>query len=235
MDKVPSLDINKLWIIKVEKYLINSDAETDDDINYYNGIAFQEAFQTARNVVTLEPCVDELFDQINATILDKNHNGWISVEWKLSELPRDEYLSQEEWGEMYSNLEFIYLRTKPTLKYMNPPIGACTWEEIRNNVHQHLSGEISKPSASIYLFIDEQVTVWANWQVDATEEPLEPSIPSTLMNLVHEMECLYPPPDLINFNVSDLEHNIVYYGVCQRPDDGDWPDSIVLDYYRVND
>lgn len=99
-----------------------------------------------------------------------------------------------------------------------PPDGSCTWPETRERPHQHFAP--TRQNVSFYLVVDEGgVNAWAQWDGPTDMMFLAPS----LLNVVMELDCLYPMPDWLIVTVVDEigEANLigVVQGEALRSDD----------------
>ena len=233
VESYPAFGLKPFTFIYVDEKIINPETLADSVFSYVEK-ALYEAVEMSREFVNSDPCIDELFNQISPVILDKNHNGWLAVQWNLSDIPREEFPSDSALDKLMENMTVSYVRQEPTLKFNDPPQDSCSWEEIEDKIYWHFGFEGTPPGREIYLIIDHEVTIWAHWGESDFElgYPV-PSAAPYILNIALEAQCLYPQPDQIKFVVYDEAYVAKFVGVYEDPYDGDYEELDTLNIYPI--
>jgi hypothetical protein len=193
-------------------------------------LAFVDAIQLSHLLNLEDPCIEVLFDVINPIVVDGAYNGWFSGMIEPSSLPREANLSERDIDQMEAAYTVGYLREVPTSSMDRPPAptGSCTWQETKGKIWQHFAP--SRQNVTFYFVIDEVgVNVWAQWDGPADMVIMSAS----LLNVVMELDCLYPTPDQLIVIVVDGMGEATLIGVLggEAIQSGDYAE--VLNQFQV--
>jgi hypothetical protein len=185
---------------------------TGDGLTANFEAAVQHAIELGALLRSQDECVLGLFDSFNPIVVDGDYNGWLSGTIDPAELPPAAAFSDAELERAKAQLNVGYRQDRPTASHgmPPPPAGACTWTETEQKLRQHIGP--SRQNVSFYYVLDiGGVNVWAQW-----DGPVEPSlfIPS-LLNVVLELDCLYPAPNRLLTIVVDEAGALGMIGVVE--------------------
>jgi hypothetical protein len=195
-----------VWFVDPHLDPLASGGEIGENLD----LAFVDAVQLSHQLNLEETCIGVLFDVINPIVVDGACNGWFSGIIVPSSLPREANLSEHDMDQMAAEYTIGYLREVPTSSMDRPPAptGSCTWQETRGKIWQHFAP--SRQNVTFYFVIDEVgANVWAQW-----DGPADMVIVSaSLLNVVMELDCLYPAPDQLIVVVVDDKGEATLIGV----------------------
>ncbi|MCG2784822.1 MAG: hypothetical protein L6461_06920 [Anaerolineae bacterium] len=163
-------------------------------------LAIRNALILSQELNTSDTCISRLFDKINAVVVDKNYNGWVSGQISPTDLPSTVDADEKKLDEIAKLYQIGYLRDKVTAKVSSAPSNSCAWTDAKKNIQNHFSSE-RENVAFYYVLDDAGVNVWAQW--DSQPEFLQLNLPASIMNVAMEIKCLFPEPDRIIFNIVD--------------------------------
>lgn len=190
-------------------------AAEESEISANTDLATRHGLILSQELKAADSCVDQLFDWINAIVVDKNYNGWLSAQVKTSDLPATVQTDDKELDEIANAYEIGYLRAQVTAKTGSAPANSCSWAEAQKNIRNHFSSE-RENVAFYYVLDDAGVNVWAQW--DSDPEFAQLNLPASLMNIAMEIDCLFPQPDRIIFNVVDETGEMQIIGLWNGSD-----------------
>ncbi len=80
------MDLQQIALIIVDPDipLVTSDTQ----LPAYVDMAFRDALEVTLQLVNSNPCIEELFNVVDAVVVDQWHNGWVSVQWKVEDIPK---------------------------------------------------------------------------------------------------------------------------------------------------
>jgi hypothetical protein len=209
--KIQGLSILVVWFVDPEL----DEAVNESELTSNTQLAVQHAFLLNQKMKAFDNCIERLFSFINPIVVDKNYNGWFSGQIVPTDLPVEAPASDEELNTYTKLYQIGYLRTNLTTKQGTPPSGSCSWPDTRTKIQNHFAAE--RENVAFHFVIDETgVNIWAQW--DSPEEILQLNLPASLLNIALELDCLYPEPDRIIFDVIDETGEIRVYGVWEQAD-----------------
>jgi hypothetical protein len=195
-NKVKSTSFLIIWFVDPE---INPAAK-ESELAKNADLAIRDALILSQELKASDACTGKLFDVINAIVVDKNYNGWLSGQIKIEELPETVQTGQDQLAELSRLYEKAYLRNKVTKKLGSAPAGSCKWTEAKKNIYNHFSSE--RENIAFYFVLDESgANIYAQW--DGQPDFVQATLPAALMNIAMEINCLFPEPDRIIFNIVD--------------------------------
>jgi len=154
-------------------------------------LAFEHALNLSADLNRASACVQQLFDGINPIVVDADYNGWLSGLVDPAALPDSPMLSPAEIEALRAEMQVNYSRTIPTDSLVRPPApeGSCSWQDTAPRIHQHFSPE--RTNVGFYFVVDEGgVNIWSQW-----DGPPDAGITmSSMLNVLFELDCLYPVP-----------------------------------------
>jgi hypothetical protein len=213
-NKVQDLSFLAVWFVDPE---INPSAK-ESELTENTEMAIRHALIVSQELNAADPCVSKLFTVINAIVVDKNYNGWLSGQINTTDLPATVQTDEKQLNELaklYEIGEVGYLRSKVTAKIGSAPAGSCTWPDARKNIHNHFASE--RENVAFYFVLDDAgINVWAQW--DSQPDFVQINLPASLLNIAMEVDCLHPQPDRIMFNVVDETGEIQMIGLWNWSD-----------------
>lgn len=200
-----------VWFVEPE---INPNSK-ESEISENATIAIHKALILSQELNKIDICVSELFDMINAVVVDQNYNGWFSGQIKTKDLPAEIQTDKKQLDEISKMYEIGYERSKIPSKTNVKPSSGCTWVEAKNNIHKHFASE--RENVAFYFVLDDVgVNVWAQW--DSKVDFLQLNLPASLLNIATEIECLSPKPDRIIFSIVDEKGDVQIIGLWNISD-----------------
>jgi len=178
-------------------------------------LAIRNALLLSQQLNAEDSCASRLFDKINAIVVDKNYDGWFSGQISTADLPVTVQSDEKQLDEIAKMYEIGYLRNKITEKLSSSPANSCIWADAKNNIHNHFSSE--RENVGFYFVLDDAgVNVWAQW--DSQPDFLQLNLPTSLLNVAMEINCLSPKPDRIIFDIVDETGEMQVVGVWNWSD-----------------
>ena len=181
--------------------LISLNITGDDEFEIQLAEAFVRGVMLITDMKAKNPCLAEVVTMINLSVVDRNYNGWVLGMIAVDELSDEGTILFEEAFDTAQIFEFGFLRQEAPAALAAPPAGACTWQEAREALHQHFAPERENVGFQFMVLDGVGTTVWAQW--DGSSDPLFASV--NLMNVLMELECLYPAPTGLVVVVVDEE------------------------------
>jgi hypothetical protein len=132
---------------------------------------------------------------INPVVVDKNFNGWLSIEMPVEAFPNTADLTSINKEEIMSSSIIQYARQAPPEILDETSDDSCSWNEARENIKWHFDPD--QPNNSFTFTRDETGTLLsAYWVIPEgfADYALDMSLAS-VMNVISEAECLYPQVD----------------------------------------
>jgi hypothetical protein len=195
-NKVQETSFLIVWFVDPK---INPSAK-ESEIAENADLAIRDALILSQELKASVSCAGKLFDMINAIVVDKNYNGWLSGQIKIEDLPETIQTDGNQLTELSRQYEKAYLRNKVTKKPSSAPASSCKWAEAKKNIYNHFSSE--RENIAFYFVLDESgVNLYAQW--DGQPDFVQATLPAALMNIGMEIDCLFPEPDRIVFNIVD--------------------------------
>jgi len=187
----------------------------ESEISENDTRAMRDGLLLSQQLNAADGCVSRLFDAINPIVVDKNYNGWFSGRIKTSDLPATTQTDDDELDEIAKSYEISYLRDKATAESGTAPATVCTWTDTKQKIQNHFSPE--RQNVGFYYVLDDAgVNVWAQW--DSPLDFLQLNLPASLLNIAMEIDCLYPTPDRIIFDVVDESGDMQIIGLWNWSD-----------------
>lgn len=200
-----------IWFIDPE---LNPSAK-ESEISANAELAIRDALILSQQLKASDDCIDSLFSLINPIVVDKNYNGWFSGQINTSDLPDVLPTDNQQLAEYAKLFQIGYLRNTTTAQTGSAPTDSCSWQEANQNIHNHFSPD--RENVAFYFVLDDSgVNVWAQW--DSEPEFLEATLFASLLNVGMEVDCLFPTPDRITFDVVDETGEIHIYGTWNQAD-----------------
>jgi hypothetical protein len=176
------------------------------------GLAFEHALNLSADLNRASACVQQLFDGINPIVVDADYNGWLSGLIDPASLPDSPMLSSAEIEALKAEMQVNYTRTRPTDSLTRPLAseGSCTWRDTLPRIQWHFSSE--RPNIGFYFVIDEGGTnIWAQW-----DGPPDAGLTmASMMNVLFELDCLYPVPTRLIVIVVDDAGSVSLIGMVE--------------------
>ncbi|TET86226.1 MAG: hypothetical protein E3J37_00165 [Anaerolineales bacterium] len=210
-----------VWFVDPELDMRAKGVEIDESLN----LAAEHAIRLSHQLKIKSECVEVLFDAANVIVVDRDYNGWFSGVIPFSELPDSPDLVLDDLQEV--GIKIVYLRQVETspVSRQPAPSEACTWPEARERAHWHFAPE--RQNVGFFFVIDEVgVNVWAHWDSWWTPDKGEFS---AMLNVMMELQCLHPAPDLVWLTVVDPDtSDVLFMGVVpgEPVQSGDFAEQI---------
>jgi hypothetical protein len=186
-------DVSTLVVWFVDPAL--SAATGDVDVPRNQEIAIRHALESIHRVSTVDDCIADDIDLINAVVVDSSFHGWISVQLSPEDIRTEAQVDQEVIEKYLNNLQASYLRSEQSDLVRE---GNCTWSQAESEVRGHFSRD--RKNVAFYHVIDELgINVWAQWDGPGEFSLMLPSV----MNVLMEISCLDPRTNLIFMVVDD--------------------------------
>jgi len=185
-----------LWFVDPE---INPTSQ-ESEVTKNAKLAIRDAILQSQRLNAEDGCVSRLFDEIYVIIVDKNYNGWFSGQIRIADLPATVPADEKQLDEIAKAYRTTYLREEVAANLDPLPGNSCTWVDAKQNIQNHFSSE--RENVDFYLIVDESgVQVWTQW--DSELDLLQSNLPTSLLNITAEIDCLFPQPYIIFFQVVD--------------------------------
>jgi hypothetical protein len=184
---------------------------TEVQISETGDLAWIHAGRMAVAAVNADPCVSELFDAIDAIVVDGGYAGWFSGQVRIADIqPGASFASMNDAFLMtLDGFEVSYLRQAVVQEV---PQGSCDWPEARQNIWSHFSPD--RKNIAFYYTIDEYGgNVWAQWDGPPDDAVLTASI----LNVMLGLECFNPQANIIAI-VVDEDGNMIRIAVVPQMD-----------------
>jgi len=187
-------------------------------------LAMRDALALAAKMSASDPCIGQLFQQINPIVVDTGYNGWFSGQISPRDLPGSDVTDEEALDARAEKFDIGFLRDKLTAKATVAPVGTCSWKEAKAGAKMHFAP--TRQNIAFFLVQDDMgVNVWAQW--DTKAEYLQYDLPASILNIAMEMECLHPQPDRIIFEIVDESGEMLFTGFWN------WADAENQDLGRI--
>ncbi|MGD8822322.1 MAG: hypothetical protein PVG63_04400, partial [Anaerolineales bacterium] len=164
--------------------------------------AWVHAGRMAIAAVEASECVRELFDAIDAVVVDREYAGWLSGQVRIADIPYDATANEinDSFLAVLDQFNVTYLRQTVV---QDVPQGTCDWPEARQNIWQHFSPD--RLNIAFYYTIDEfGGNVWAQWD----GPPDEAMLIASMMNVMLGLECFNPQANIIAMIVDEAGNMI---------------------------
>lgn len=196
-NKMPGQSLLVVWFVDPE---INPSAE-ENEIPENTKLAIRHALLLSQELNAADGCVSRLFNTIYAVVVDENYNGWFSGQILTARLPPTVLTDEKQLDEIAkAHYKISYLREKLPVKLGSVPVNSCAWPEAKQNLHNHFSSE--RENVGFYFVAEESsVDVWTQW--DSQPDLLQFDLSASLLNVAREVDCLFPEPYMIVFQVVD--------------------------------
>lgn len=210
-NKVEGTSFLIVWLVDPEINPAAKESEVAENAN----LALYHAMILSQELKASDACTGKLFDVINAIVVDKNYNGWLSGQIKIADLPATVQTDGNQLNEISKLYEIQYLRSNAAAKPGSAPAGSCAWNDAKKNISNHFSSE--RENIAFYFVSDETgVNLYAQW--DGQPDFVEATLFASLMNIAMEIDCLFPQPDRIIFNVVDEMGDMQIIGLWNGSD-----------------
>lgn len=201
---------------------------TVNDIDSNLSVAIQSGTLISQYLVQEYPCVHSLFPYINPVVVDKNYNGWFSGRVETSALLGEEKGAQE----IVNMFEIGYLRQDfPEKSDGDEEVDTCSWSETEERVARHFPKDEAN-TVFYYVIDDAGVNVWSQWVINR-EFALIENLGPYVLNIVMELDCLYPAPSQVIMIVVDEYGATRFIGLIhgdavQKMKDGEYEEVLSM-------
>lgn len=162
-------------------------------------------------------CFSSEFDVINLIIVDSNYFGWFSGKLDPAAIPTQVILTEDELIDLAISFTADFVLTYPLDSSRPRPEGSCTWAETLKKIGTHFP--LENPNAAFFLINNNETSsIWAQWIIsDDVENPVE-SVLDSLLEIVTELDCIYPLPNQILTTVINSDGEAIILGTLPRVD-----------------
>jgi hypothetical protein len=178
-------------------YRINPSVGPDPQAILNNaGMALESAINWVRYFENADPCVEELFVLLNPIAVDREYNGWISLDVPSGVLPDGVGLSDLELGAaVEQNVVFSSVRRTAPAPSGSPGAGACDWTGARDGLEAAFGPPPHGNTAFFFVRDDQGNNVWAYLDNTAVTLAPEDNFNGQVAQILDEIACLHPGPD----------------------------------------
>jgi hypothetical protein len=187
-----------IWSVNPEITVPMTEAMISEGIDQ----AWLHAGRMAIAAVEASSCVRELFDVIDAIVVDSNYAGWFSGQVRTADIPAN--ATSDEINDPFlmvlDSFNITYLRQAVVQAV---PEGTCDWPQARQNIWGHFSPD--RANVAFYYTIDEfGGNVWAQWD----GPPDDTMLTASIMNVMLALDCFNPQANIIAIVVDDAGNMI---------------------------
>ena len=175
---------------------ISLDVELSDIENNLS-IAIQSGVLVSQYLAQEYPCLSELFPYLNPVVVDQNYNGWFSGRVATTDLLGD----KKSIDEIVGVFEIGYLREAPPDEFAAEEANICSWPDTEERVAWHFPKDETN-TVFYYVIDDAGVNVWSQWVIKREFDVIE-NLGPYVLNIVMELDCLYPAPTQVIMIVVD--------------------------------
>jgi len=171
------------------------------------------------DIANSDPCIFQLFTQINPIVVDKNHNGWFSGNIPVDSIPLDNTINQAHFDEIMENIAILYLKNQSPLPQEQPPEDSCSFKTAQENILYHFNEERVYPGVT-YTIDESFYHVDVQWEsaFDPDEVKMWWALQfASILNVIVELPCLYPPPNMLNITILDYDGKIILIAYLPNP------------------
>ncbi|RMH74541.1 MAG: hypothetical protein D6681_23025 [Calditrichaeota bacterium] len=170
-------------------------------------MAIFASMKVASNIEHDFPCVGQIFDNVNVTVVDRAYNGWVNISVPTGILPADfDNITRSEYHRVLKQATAYYLRKNPP-DVSTVPTSSCSWNSVHETLDTSLGQKSRKGNTAFYLVRDNHGTnIWA--YLDNSDVTRSPDASANLRaqtgQILDAIACLEPPVDnLILQTLSD--------------------------------
>ena len=197
--------ILRYWVVSPE---LHPEWTEQGKIFENTGVAAYEIVRIADEMVKECPCIREVFTHLNPLIVDSAYNRWYSTTFPLSSLPLPDEPSSDDYLNLLhasANEEYMRVSAPPSQNFTNPPQDACSWPELREAIEWHF-GDMPRVGNDAFFLVlnDDRVEIKAYvMSMRVLRDNFDSEVAMTLSNILLEVDCAYPPVDVIQLTMID--------------------------------
>ena len=195
------------------------DPEIDVNVDHLNiemnaVLAIRKAAELSHKLALSDKCVSEIVDGgISPVIVDQNYNSWFSGAVSLESIPNTQVMNDDVLRVIENAFQIGYIRQTLPEPIAQLPATSCDWPEAHENIKQHFPPEQS--NMSFHLIRDGNgTTVYAQWLIPTgfDEITVYGFNIASVMNILSELPCLYPPADTLIAMAIDDNGDLKFVG-----------------------
>ena len=203
-NRVLDFSFLNIWFVDTSLDPLASGSAIDDNVS----VAEDHAIQLAHQLLAGDYCIADEFDVMNPIVVDRDYNGWLSVNFEAQTLAQHEVLDGIIMESIKREMAVGYARqvtTDPRGRQAAPG-GSCSWSQALDGLWTHFSRE--RMNVGFYMVIDETgINVYAQW-----DGPTDALMYASLANVGMELVCLHPAIESLNVTIVDEGGNIKLIG-----------------------
>lgn len=182
-----------IWSVDAEIPVPMTEVQISESVD----LAWVHAGRMAIAAVNANSCVRDLFDAIDAIVVDSAYAGWFSGQVRIADIPSGATAVEidDSFLMVLDSFNVTYLRQSVV---QSVPEGLCDWPEALQNIWGHFSPD--RPNVAFYYTIDEfGGNVWAQWD----GPPEDAVVMASIMNMMLALDCFNPQANIIAIVVDE--------------------------------